>query len=250
MLSTSFSSACPSLVSVSRGSEKKGTKAENKHTYRKPPRINRCLTERPQKQTPAYTRRRYLTTKSVLWKKCFWEVFCLVRTLYKHLDSVERLCGFQGVHQAYHQAINCSRFRFQHGVGLEKQKLRFCRFSLSTFTARRYASAIFVVVVCPWVRLYVRHKLVLYRNNWTNRAGFWHGDFSPNILHCVLRKFGYLQKLGYFPVEVCSKLRISPRQVDRVANKTRRRRRRRSSLLTTPIRQSTSRNCLLQVGEL
>ena len=33
-------------------------------------------------------------------------------------------------------------------------------------------------------------------------------------------------------------------------NKTRRRRRRRSSLLTTPIRQSTSRGCLLQVGQL
>ena len=41
-----------------------------------------------------------------------------------------------------------------------------------------------------------------------------------------------------------------PRQVDRVVNKTRRRRRRRSSLLTTPMRQSTSRGCLLQVGQL
>jgi len=36
---------------------------------------------------------------------------------------------------------------------------------------------------------------------------------------------------------------FSPRQVDRVVNKTRRR----SSLLTTPTRQSTSRGCLLQV---
>jgi len=36
----------------------------------------------------------------------------------------------------------------------------------------------------------------------------------------------------------------------RVVNKTRRRRRRRSSLLTTPIRQSTSRGCLLQVDQL
>jgi len=40
-------------------------------------------------------------------------------------------------------------------------------------------------------------------------------------------------------------------QVDRVVNRSRRRRRRRrSSLLTTPIRQSTSRGCLLQVGQL
>ena len=39
-------------------------------------------------------------------------------------------------------------------------------------------------------------------------------------------------------------------EVDRVVNNTRRRRRRRSSLLTTPIRQSTSRGCLLQVDQL
>jgi len=37
-------------------------------------------------------------------------------------------------------------------------------------------------------------------------------------------------------------------QVDHVVNKTRRRRRR-SRLLTAPIRQSTSRGCLLQVGQ-
>jgi len=33
--------------------------------------------------------------------------------------------------------------------------------------------------VCP-------PKPVLYRNIWTNRAGFWHGG-------CVIKKFGYLQ---------------------------------------------------------
>ena len=38
-------------------------------------------------------------------------------------------------------------------------------------------------------------------------------------------------------------------EFDRVVNNTRRRRRR-SSLLTTPIRQSTSRGCLLQVDQL
>ena len=94
---------------------------------------------------------------------------------------------------------------------------------------------------------------VLYRNDWTNRAGFWHGGFLPPITHYLLRRFVYLQKLAYFPLGLCPKLRtwkISPRQVDRVVNRTRRRRRRRSSLLTTPIRQSTSRGCFLQVDQL
>ena len=75
---------------------------------------------------------------------------------------------------------------------------------------------------------------------------------SFHLSHNVRRKFGYLHKLGYFPLGLCPKLwtwKISPLQVDRVVNKTRRRRRR-SSLLTTPIRQSTSRGCLLQVGQL
>jgi len=38
------------------------------------------------------------------------------------------------------------------------------------FTARRYASVVFAVVVCPSVRLSVRHKPALYRNYCTNRA--------------------------------------------------------------------------------
>jgi len=102
----------------------------------------------------------------------------------------------------------------------------------------------FAVVVCPSVR----HKPVLYRDDWTNRAGFG-TEISFHLSHTVIRKFGYLQKIGYFPVELCPRLRtpkISPRQVDRVVSKTRRR----SSLLTTPTRQSTSRGCLLQVDQL
>jgi len=54
-------------------------------------------------------------------------------------------------------------------------------------------------------------------------------------------------KKRVLPSGTFSKLRtmkISPRQVDRVVNKTRRR----SNLLTTPIRLSTSRGCLLHVG--
>jgi len=118
----------------------------------------------------------------------------------------------------------------------------------SIFAVRRCAGAVFAVVVCPSVC----HKPVLYRNDWTNRAGLWHRGFLPPVPHRVVRKYGYLQKLGFFPLRLCPKLRtskISPRQLDRVVNKTRRRRRR-SSLLTTPIRQSTSRGCLLQVGQL
>jgi len=113
------------------------------------------------------------------------------------------------------------------------------------FTARRYASVVFAVVVCPSVRLSVRHKPALYRNYCTNRA------LILPIPHCGIRKFRYHQKLGYFPLELCSKHNISPQQIDHFVNKTRRRRRR-SSLLTTPIpiRQSTSRGCLLQVGQL
>jgi len=59
-----------------------------------------------------------------------------------------------------------------------------------------------------------------------------------------IRKFEYHQKLEHFYLELCPKPRtykISPRQVDRVVNKTCRRR---SSLLTTPIQQSTSRGCI------
>ena len=124
--------------------------------------------------------------------------------------------------------------------------------SSSFITARRYASAVFAVIVCPSVCPSVRHEPVLYQKNWTNRAGFWHGGFLTPIPLCAVKKFGYLQKLRNFSLELCTKLRtqkISSRQVDRVVNKTRRRRRR-SSLLTTSIRQSTSRGCLLQVGRL
>jgi len=64
------------------------------------------------------------------------------------------------------------------------------------FTARRYASAVFVVVVCPPVCLTVCHK--------PHRAGFWHGHFRPAIPRYVVRKYGYLWKFGYFPLEIFS----------------------------------------------
>ena len=77
----------------------------------------------------------------------------------------------------------------------------------TVFTARRHASAVLAMGLCLSVRVCVCHKSVFYRNGWTNRAGFWHVSFLPTVLHCVKRKFGYLQKLGHFPLELCPKLR-------------------------------------------
>jgi len=51
----------------------------------------------------------------------------------------------------------------------------------------------------------------------------------PTVCCCIIRKSGYLQKLGYFPQRLCATfrtLKISPRQVDRVVNSNGRRRRR------------------------
>jgi len=57
--------------------------------------------------------------------------------------------------------------------------------------ARRYASA--GTSYGP-VSMSVCHKSEFYRNEWTDRAGFWHVGFIRPMLHCVLRKFRYLQK--------------------------------------------------------
>ena len=50
------------------------------------------------------------------------------------------------------------------------------------FTAQRYDSAVYAVVLC----LSVRHNPVLYRNDWTNRS--------------------IREKLGYFLLALCPKL--------------------------------------------
>ena len=43
------------------------------------------------------------------------------------------------------------------------------------------------------VCLSVCHKPVFYRNGWTDLVGvFWRMDFPRLILHCVVRKFGYV----------------------------------------------------------
>ena len=62
------------------------------------------------------------------------------------------------------------------------------------FTTRCYAFAVLATGLCPSVS--VCHKWVFYRNGWTNRAGFWRVSFLPPVLHCVTRKFCYLQNKG------------------------------------------------------
>ena len=70
-------------------------------------------------------------------------------------------------------------------------------------TARRYASAVYAVVVCLSDCLSVlSHDVkLLYRNDHTDRptADFWHGSFFWHIVHCILRKFVYFQKLRVLP---------------------------------------------------
>jgi len=50
------------------------------------------------------------------------------------------------------------------------------------------------------VRLSVRHKPVLYRNDWTNRAGIWHTGFLPSSPHF----------LCYKEISVSPKIRVLP----------------------------------------
>jgi len=72
--------------------------------------------------------------------------------------------------------------------------------------ARRYSAVggLYAVVVSVCLSVTSRYCI---RNDWRIELGFGHGGFLPPILHCVMRKFGYLQKLGYFPLKLCFKLR-------------------------------------------
>ena len=54
---------------------------------------------------------------------------------------------------------------------------------MAYFTSQRYASAVYADVMCPSVRpSAVCHKPILYRNNWRDPAGFWHGCFLTSTL--------------------------------------------------------------------
>jgi len=86
------------------------------------------------------------------------------------------------------------------------------------------------VVVCSSVHTTVRCKPVLYRNNWTDRANFFgmhasfHLSYTVNSSSYKIRVFSSVTLSQTLDIK-----QISPRQVDRVANKTRRW----SSLLST-----------------
>ena len=79
-----------------------------------------------------------------------------------------------------------------------------------------------------FVRLSVWRKLALYRNDWTDRAGFWHRGFLPPILHCVIkRNLGTSKNKGgptwlWNFVPNSGHRKFSLRQVDLVVNKPRR----------------------------
>jgi len=63
--------------------------------------------------------------------------------------------------------------------------------------ARRYASAVLAMARCLSVCL--SHAGII--SKWLDESiCFWHGGFLPHIPHCVIRKYGYLQKLGHFPL--------------------------------------------------
>jgi len=80
--------------------------------------------------------------------------------------------------------------------------------------------------VCPSVRLSVRHKPGLYRNDLTDTAGLGMGASLEPMLHCAVRKFGYLQNkdtsLWNLPQTLLGLRKFSSRQVDRVVNESRR----------------------------
>jgi len=78
------------------------------------------------------------------------------------------------------------------------------------FTARRYANAVFAVLVHVFVRPFVHVSVCLSVTSWycietTGRIELVFGVEAP-IPHCVIRKCGYLQKSGYCPMELCPEL--------------------------------------------
>jgi len=72
-----------------------------------------------------------------------------------------------------------------------------------------------------------RRREVLYRNDRTNRAAFWHGGFLPPIPDCFVRTLGYLQKLRHFSLKLYPKLRTWKIHLDKSVTLSTKRRRRR-----------------------
>jgi len=51
---------------------------------------------------------------------------------------------------------------------------------------------------CLCRSVFVTSQYAIKRDGWTELM-FWHGIKATSFLHCVMRKFRYLQKQGYFP---------------------------------------------------
>jgi len=82
---------------------------------------------------------------------------------------------------------------YSHSLEVMQANLVFSCY-LAFYRAMLCIRGTIAVGLCPSVSVSVCHKSVFYRNGLTNRAGFWHVNFLPPVLHCVKRKFGYLQK--------------------------------------------------------
>jgi len=115
---------------------------------------------------------------------------------------------------------------------------------LLIYTARRCASAAYAVVVC----LSVTSRSSIETDE---RIELGFGKIGASfIVNCAIRKFGYLQNSfnSLWMVQTPDLENVATASLSRCQQNSCRRRR--SSLLTTPIGQSTSRGCLLQVDLL
>ena len=68
--------------------------------------------------------------------------------------------------------------------------------------------SVYAVVTCLSVCPSVTSRYCIKTTGRIESSWFWHGVFLPRIPHShyVIRKYGYLQKLGYFPLGLCPKL--------------------------------------------
>ena len=106
---------------------------------------------------------------------------------------------------AWHSHAEGTNGRYVHGVAELNVMSHFLNFiganvnfncdKSTLFRVTPYARAVFGVVVCLPDCPSVRHKALFYRNWWTNQTDFWHGGFLPSTLHCVIKKFWYLQNI-------------------------------------------------------
>ena len=133
----------------------------------------------------------------------------------RHEQTETRVGGFRGAVRlsSHHARCRCARRRYHYDGATRLITRRLLRGYAADMnpTATANCTAAHVKAFLPrdamlaryLLSSYVRHKPVLYRNDWTNRAAFRHGDFLPPTPHCV----GYLQKLGNFSLELFPKLR-------------------------------------------